>query len=152
MMALIKHMSDYPCPWCLIPRNKLNEMGMFSDMESRTQNIRNPQLVKNDVEKGRVAVFQKGYSLNSKGLKSILRGSHHPIRNALADIVAPCLNFFDLLTPDILHEVELGVWKRLLECLIDILRSYNKNLVLLMDKRYVFLLICLNIHGIYLYY
>ena len=48
----------------------------------------------------------------------------------------PGLNVYALLTVDLLHEVELGVWKALFTHIIRILTAYSPNAVSEFDKRY----------------
>ena len=45
----------------------------------------------------------------------------------------------EILTVDILHEVELGVWKAVLVHLIRVLHSYKADLVKEMNERFEFL-------------
>jgi hypothetical protein len=45
------------------------------------------------------------------------------------------LNIFEALVVDLLHEVELGVWRSLLIHLLRIIRSIDKDLVHELDRR-----------------
>jgi hypothetical protein len=49
--------------------------------------------------------------------------------------VLPGLNVYALLTIDLLHEIELGVWKALLTHIIRILSAYSSQAVSEFDKR-----------------
>lgn len=48
----------------------------------------------------------------------------------------PQLNVFALLTVDLLHEVELGVWKALFTHIIRILSTHSPEAVSELDRRY----------------
>jgi hypothetical protein len=47
----------------------------------------------------------------------------------------PELNVYDLLTVDLLHEIELGVWKALLTHIIRILSAHSSSSVSEFDQR-----------------
>jgi len=49
----------------------------------------------------------------------------------------PGLNVYALLTVDLLHEVELGVWKAVFIHIIRILTAYSPESVNELDRRYV---------------
>ena len=44
-------------------------------------------------------------------------------------------NFFSMLLPDLMHEVEIGGWKSLLLHLFRILESIDQQLLTELDKR-----------------
>lgn len=48
----------------------------------------------------------------------------------------PGLNVYRLLTVDLLHEVELGVWKALFVHIIRILSTHSAKSVTMLDKRW----------------
>lgn len=45
------------------------------------------------------------------------------------------MNFFNIFPVDLMHEVEIGVWKALLIHLLRILESVNENLLHEFDRR-----------------
>ena len=49
----------------------------------------------------------------------------------------PGLNVYALLTVDLLHEFELGVWKAVFAHIIRILSAHNLGAVHELDRRYV---------------
>ena len=57
------------------------------------------------------------------------------IQNAFMNCI-PGLNVYSLLTVDLLHEVELGVWKGLFTHIIHILSAHSPNAVGELDRRY----------------
>jgi len=59
------------------------------------------------------------------------------VQNAFSVALSPFgFDFHRMLTVDILHEVELGVWKALLMHLIRMLHTYGANKVQEFDARY----------------
>lgn len=46
-------------------------------------------------------------------------------------------NFFDMLTSDVMHEVEIGVWKSVFIQLLRLLDAFPGNLANLLDARCV---------------
>jgi hypothetical protein len=59
-------------------------------------------------------------------------------QNAFLDCLSPLgFNVFVALVVDLLHEVELGVWRMLLVHLLRILCALNKDLIHELDKRSV---------------
>ena len=134
-LSLVKFFSDCPCPRCLINRKNLHEMGYIHDMQFRVENMRDPDLACEMVERSRRAIFARGYSTNSRHVKEILLGSFQPVRNAIIKTVSPGFNFFEIFTPDVLHEIKLGVWKDLLIHLIRILYAYDPYMVEEMNAR-----------------
>jgi hypothetical protein len=58
------------------------------------------------------------------------------IKNAFMKSI-PGLNIYALLTVDLLHEVELGVWKALLTHIIRILSVHSPEHVNELDRRYL---------------
>jgi len=47
----------------------------------------------------------------------------------------PNLNVYSLLVVDLLHEVELGVWKALFTHIIRILQFYSPSAIATLDER-----------------
>lgn len=58
------------------------------------------------------------------------------LQNAFSDRLARFgFNVFNIFPVDLMHEIELGVWKALLIHLFRILESANENLLHELDKR-----------------
>jgi hypothetical protein len=59
------------------------------------------------------------------------------VQNAFSVVLSPfSFDFHDMLTVDLLHEVELGVWKALLIHLTRMLHACGQETVNEFDKRY----------------
>ena len=59
------------------------------------------------------------------------------IQNAFDDRLGSLINLFQLFVVDLLHEIELGVWKALFTHLIRILVAIGGNSIQLLNERYV---------------
>lgn len=49
------------------------------------------------------------------------------------------MNSYELLAPDLLHEFEIGVWKRIFEHLMRLLQAQGNDVIAEFNRRYVFL-------------
>jgi hypothetical protein len=59
-----------------------------------------------------------------------------PLQNAFSDrLFRFSFNLFDMLVTDLLHEVELGVWKSLFIHLLRLLEASGSGLINKLDKR-----------------
>ena len=152
LIANIKNMGQCPCPRCTIRLADVQGLGKPSDTEKRA-NIRRPTggLV-HAVRKARKAIF-KGYKVSGTHVDKLLGGwsrapnvvctttpnphecTNHRLQNAFMSSL-PQLNVFALLTVDLLHEVELGVWKALFTHIIRILSTHSPEAVSELDRRY----------------
>jgi hypothetical protein len=57
-------------------------------------------------------------------------------QNAFSDKLSPLgLNLFDMVVVDLLHEIELGVWKAVFIHLLRLLECENRNLKHELDRR-----------------
>lgn len=62
--------------------------------------------------------------------------AHPDSQNAFSDRLSNFnFNFFSIFPVDLMHEVEIGVWKALLIHLLRILESVNENLLHEFDRR-----------------
>lgn len=59
------------------------------------------------------------------------------VKNAFNDALSDTFDIYSVLPVDLMHEVELGVWKSLLTHLIRILYSVGMQVVTELDSRYV---------------
>jgi len=62
--------------------------------------------------------------------------SSQAMQNAFSDRLSPLgFNLFKMLLPDVMHEVELGIWRALFIHLLRILESVDGNLLIELDRR-----------------
>jgi hypothetical protein len=132
-------------------------MGMARDMIQRETMAR----VDNDqrrysVNAARRVIYEKNFLVNSSGVENILREtSLVPTavscvqlfnserifivkiqQNAFSDrLFSVGFNFFSMLLPDVMHEVEIGGWKALFIHLLRILQSIDQRLLVELDRR-----------------
>ncbi|KAG9074741.1 hypothetical protein FRC06_010494, partial [Ceratobasidium sp. 370] len=84
-------------------------------------------------------IYHDGYVVNSHLVEKILSNtSGVPTINAFSTRLKsnPGFDLHQMLVPDLLHEVELGVWKSLLEHLIRMLHTCGPHAVAIFDSRF----------------
>ncbi|KAG0695162.1 hypothetical protein DFH29DRAFT_1005685 [Suillus ampliporus] len=90
------------------------------------------------VATARDLIYKNNLGVDSTGVELLLKpNSWVPNTNAFLDSLGPFgFNIFVALVVDLLHEVELGVWRMLLVHLLRILTTLNKDLIHEVDRRY----------------
>ncbi|KIK34655.1 hypothetical protein CY34DRAFT_97579 [Suillus luteus UH-Slu-Lm8-n1] len=138
LIATIRQLGGCPCSRCLIPKTRLHHLGMVRDRQQRatlacSDTSRSPL-----VATARSLIYEKHYGIDSMAVETILKAdSWVPTSNAFLDSLAPFgFNVFIALVVDLLHEVELGVWRMLLVHLLRILTALDKDLINKLDERY----------------
>ncbi|KAL1937059.1 hypothetical protein VTO73DRAFT_15141 [Trametes versicolor] len=123
LQACLKYFAKCPCPRCKINKDKILEMGTRNDLYRR-----NHLRVDNDDLQYRITLtrrwmFEEGVSLKSVYMKRVLDPlSLTPTRNAFSVRFRQYgFNFYSLYVPDLLHEIELGVWKSIFTHILRIL-------------------------------
>jgi hypothetical protein len=62
--------------------------------------------------------------------------SPQEMQNAFSDRLSPLgFNLFKMLLPDVMHEVELGIWRAIFIHLLRILESVDGSLLMELDRR-----------------
>ncbi|KAG6808669.1 hypothetical protein H0H92_003308 [Tricholoma furcatifolium] len=90
-----------------------------------------------NVEVARSKIYQSGFVADGKPIDRILNDSKTPIRNAFSNFLLPhSVNFYDLFVVDVLHEIELGVFKSIFTHLIRILYTMGSRGVADLDRRF----------------
>ncbi|KAG2737094.1 hypothetical protein P692DRAFT_20762571, partial [Suillus brevipes Sb2] len=82
-------------------------------------------------------IYKNNLGVDSAAVELILKpNSWVPNKNTFLDSLGPFgFNIFIALVVDLLHEVELGVWRMLLVHLLRILTALNKDLIHEVDRR-----------------
>jgi hypothetical protein len=130
-------------------------MGMPQDMKqrmtlARTDGVRRRNLIKN----AREIIYAKNFAVDTKVVKRLLFDESLvptmvcglylcrtgadilSCQNASSDKLQPLgFNVFSTMVVDLLHEVELGVWKELFKHLLRILDCCNESLKHELDRR-----------------
>ncbi|KAF5351441.1 hypothetical protein D9758_013515 [Tetrapyrgos nigripes] len=118
------------------PENRL--LGTVWDKKRRIQKPREDTgYHQNMIESIRRWIFDTGYSIASQAVEQFLQPySWVPTRNIFSERFAKFgLNFYNLFVPDVLHELELGVWKALFTHLLRILFAIGGDSIQRMNKR-----------------
>ncbi|KAG2741806.1 hypothetical protein P692DRAFT_201726163 [Suillus brevipes Sb2] len=141
LIATIRNLGGCPCPRCLIPKFRVQNLGMSLDIKQRETLAR----IDNNARQSKVVIsrshiYDLGYGIRSTAVENLLKEhSLVPTTNAFSEKLG-CLGFnlFIMLVVDLMHEFELGVWKALFVHLIRILSSAcaGDELVHELDRRY----------------
>ena len=102
------------------------------------------------------AIYEKNYAVNSKAVNQLLQEDslvptevcssnvrvilmlNNNFQNAFSRKLSQFgFNFFNMLVVDLMHEVEIGVWKAIFIHLLRILDSQDKSLKHELDRQYV---------------
>jgi hypothetical protein len=157
ILACIRNRGHCPCPRCLIPLDRVHNIGMVRDMQQRTTMVRiDDEQCRSNVRSARRMIYEENYHVDSARVEhllgetslvpSVVRARQsiypcsidkvYPFQNAFSHRLTP-LGFdpFTMLVVDLMHEFELGVWKALFIHLLRILHSVNDGLVAELDHR-----------------
>lgn len=73
MLATIRDKGKYPCPRCLIPLARVQNMGTKRDMQQRQELRRTDNdKRKEKVTKARAKIYEKNMAVNNDGVDAIL--------------------------------------------------------------------------------
>ncbi|KJA20606.1 hypothetical protein HYPSUDRAFT_141916, partial [Hypholoma sublateritium FD-334 SS-4] len=136
LLATIRNFGLCPCPRCLIPKDKIPDVGKVYDNRRRTTTSRVDSTARNfDIDTARKFIYENGEGVKSAAVERVLRDkSLVPTTNAFSSLLHFGFNLFQMLVPDFMHEVELGIWKALFTHLVRIIVSKGK--VQEFNKRY----------------
>ena len=74
LIATIRNLGKCPCPRCLIPLNRVHNLGMPRDMMQRdTMACVDNLQCRNAVDAARRIIYDKNFQVNSTGVENILR-------------------------------------------------------------------------------
>ena len=134
LVATIKDFGSHPCPRCLVAINEIHAMGRDDDRKRREESRRCDDAERRKkVDEAREWIYDKGYVVNGDKVEDLLKDqsmvptkvfvsafarsqvSTPFVQNAFSLLLSPFgFDFHKMLTVDLLHEVELGVWKALI--------------------------------------
>lgn len=161
-MATIRNLGGCPCPRCLIPKSRVQNLGSSLDIKQRkTLERKDDSSRQSKITISRSLIYDRGYGVRSNAVENLLKEHslvptsvhvHHCrivdrvlttiFQNAFSERLG-CLGFdlFFMLVVDLMHEFELGVWKALFTHLIRILSAAGAGDVLVheLDRRCVLL-------------
>ncbi|GJE90277.1 hypothetical protein PsYK624_064060 [Phanerochaete sordida] len=137
-IALIRNAGFSPCPRCYIKKADLHRMGQKIDMRIREEYPRiDEDELRRDILDAIKKIQDKGLAIGNKQVEDILQGdSLLAIKNAFWVLQPLGFNLYQMLTPDLLHEMEIGVWKAVFWHLLRILDCEHPSLKKELDRRF----------------
>ncbi|THU93782.1 hypothetical protein K435DRAFT_669587 [Dendrothele bispora CBS 962.96] len=139
LLASIRSLGRCPCPHCLVEKDQIRQLGTRWDRQRRETKPRiDTEKRRSLIERMRKWIFSFGYKVVSQAVETFLQPySYVPTVNTFSERFHKFdVNFFLLFVPDVLHELELGVWKAVFIHLIRILFAYGNDTVQKLDERY----------------
>ncbi|RXW13303.1 hypothetical protein EST38_g12551 [Candolleomyces aberdarensis] len=138
LIACIKFLSQKPCIRCLVPKEKIPNLGMISDNNYHEMHYRfDDKPIWFTISKARGWLFN-GKDIRTRRFKRLLEphsltASRSAFSTRLVD--DPNFNVYDILAPDLLHEFEIGVFKAFFTHLIRVLHTLEKDAVSVLNSR-----------------
>ncbi|KAG2057274.1 hypothetical protein BDR06DRAFT_980942 [Suillus hirtellus] len=138
LVATIWQLGGCPCPRCLIPTARLQNLGMSHDRQQCSMLVQSNVSRSQPIATARNLIHKKNLSVDSTAVEALLKPDLWvPNSNVLSDNLSPFgFNVFAALVVDLLHEFELGIWCMLLIHLLRILTALNRDLVHELDRRH----------------
>ncbi|TFK61425.1 hypothetical protein BDN72DRAFT_904115 [Pluteus cervinus] len=140
LIVTIKDFGTCACPRCKVPTEDFWKAGMASDMKARMDLVRlDDEERRQKVNSALQLVYEKGYVVDSKRVDKFLKAeSLIPTKNTYSNqVFLDCgMNVFSLAAIDLMHEVELGVWKMLLQHLVRVLYCQGTGVVQVFNARF----------------
>ncbi|KAI0058498.1 hypothetical protein BV25DRAFT_1810603 [Artomyces pyxidatus] len=139
ILASIRNLGRCPCPSCLIPKDRIDKLGEPQDMQQRRTLARvDDAKRRSQISSARKIIYEQDFAVNSAAVERILKEeSLVPTDNAFSKKLSPLgFKLFDMLVVDLMHEIELGVWKNLFIHLIRLLDAVDESLKYELDRRY----------------
>ncbi|KAG2005526.1 hypothetical protein CC2G_001925 [Coprinopsis cinerea AmutBmut pab1-1] len=139
LIAGIRNLGKCPCPRCHVLLTEAYRVGQARDMQNR-ENLKRRDTIKrrSTIKLARSYIYDHKLSVNNEGVEGLLQPSSLvPTQNAFSVRLSRFgFDFHDMLVVDLMHEIELGVWKDLFIHLLRILESMDKSNINELDKRY----------------
>jgi hypothetical protein len=73
LLATIRDQGSCPCPRCLIPKSKLDQLGLITDSKNRIDKARNYDV--NRVNKARIAIYKLGKPIGGVHVERLLKAT-----------------------------------------------------------------------------
>ncbi|KAF7974699.1 hypothetical protein HWV62_11479 [Athelia sp. TMB] len=137
LLASIRCNGRCPCPRCLVEKSEIHKLGQVKDRQTRSK-LRS--FIGSSILKARDFIYKTGHIINSTFVEALLFAqSWAPTMNAFVEKLSPfSFDPHQMLVVDLMHEIELGVWKSVFTHLIRILHAEapGGRLVSELDRRY----------------
>ncbi|TBU51185.1 hypothetical protein BD310DRAFT_786414, partial [Dichomitus squalens] len=140
LVACLKFLGKCACPECLIEKKDFGKMGTKTDLKYRiTKRREDTGFLRTAIAKAREWIFRLGRAPDGSNIKASMlnKVSVTPTRSAFSIRFAKFQkNVYDLFTPDLMHEFELGVWKSTFTHLVRVLMAAGNDAVQQLDQRF----------------
>ncbi|KAG8945266.1 hypothetical protein FRC04_001106 [Tulasnella sp. 424] len=140
LIATIRNLGNCPCPLCLVHRDNIHLLGTTQDQQTRSDQERiDDEDRRRRVTLARNIIYQQGYAPGNEHSENFLKkDSLVATENAFSVKLAETFgfNFFTILTVDLLHEFELGVWKAVFTHLVRLLYALGQTVVDRFNERF----------------
>ena len=89
MLATIRDQGLFPCPRCLVPKQKLDQLGGFSDTRNRISKAR--KYNGESVHEARRSIYELGMAINGAAVQRELKAtSSVPTLVSISHVVQSC--------------------------------------------------------------
>lgn len=156
LIASIRNLGGCPCPRCLIPKDRFQEFATENDISQRTLLSRHDTVERRSkITSARRIIYEGQYNVDTPQVEALLKPeslvptivrvtllqnnvdrADVVVENAFSERLGQTgFDFFLMLVVDLLHEVELGVWKSILVHLFRMVDSLKGALLAEVDRR-----------------
>ncbi|KAF8059028.1 hypothetical protein FPV67DRAFT_1426930 [Lyophyllum atratum] len=140
-IATVRQNGTHPCPRCKVPLSEMHLFGTKKDRKARLKLERLDDLsYQRALANSQDAIHRLNFAVDSAYVERQLKpDSLVPTLNTFSTRLGPELlgaTWFRMFVVDLLHEVELGVWKALFIHLLRILDSVDEQLLHELDRRF----------------
>ncbi|KAF7981735.1 hypothetical protein HWV62_32343 [Athelia sp. TMB] len=135
---IFTYSADYP-EKCLIPKDRIQNLGMKLDRKQRISKRRDDdENMRRNIATARDFIYVQDLPITGVAVERLLKPqSWVPTSNAFSSRLHQLgFNFFLMLVVDMLHEFELGVWKSLFIHLLRMLAVLDIALIHELDRRF----------------
>ncbi|RDB27548.1 hypothetical protein Hypma_003878 [Hypsizygus marmoreus] len=139
LMAGIRQMGLCPCPRCKVSASDIHLIGTKQDRKTRRVGARvDDDRRRHKIKVATDAIFNENFAVDSAHVERQLKPeSLVPTLNAFSDRLSRFgFNLYKMFAVDLMHEIEVGVWKAILIHLFRILEAVDENLLHELDKRF----------------
>ncbi|KAF6764198.1 hypothetical protein DFP72DRAFT_1059205 [Ephemerocybe angulata] len=139
MVVNIRQKGDHPCTRCLIHIDDIAGMGSNEDrLKRESERRKDGSERKKKVLQARKYIYKRYNAVTHKDVEELLKPSSLvPTENAFSERLSRFgLDIYSLPAVDILHEVEIGIWKDLFIQLLRMLEVVDKTRIPVLNARF----------------
>ncbi|KAG2047193.1 hypothetical protein BDR06DRAFT_1032526 [Suillus hirtellus] len=129
LIAMVRNLGGCPCLHCLIPKVRIQNMGMPQDRQQCETLERNDDRRRVMVSTAWSLIYENDYGVGSTAVEGLLKSqSWVPTSNVFSDRLADLgFNIFHALVVDLLHKFEIGIWKMLFSLVHKLDERYRQT-------------------------